>query len=50
MERTAGTPDLEAHPQDTHLAWIKDRDVRIGSIDEENRALDRSRHARATRS
>jgi hypothetical protein len=38
MESTAGTPDLEAHPQDTHLAWIKDRDVRIGSIDEEGRA------------
>jgi hypothetical protein len=32
------------------LAWIKDRDVRIGSIDEEGRALDRSRRARATRS
>ena len=38
MERTKGTSDHEVHPNDTHLAWIKDRDVRIGSVDEDGRA------------
>jgi hypothetical protein len=47
MERTKGTTDLEVHPHDTHLAWIKDRDIKIGSIDEEGKLTGhRSRRAR----